>query len=58
MVHHSDEVIKVNFSIYLSEKLNHDYTYLSNLFSVQGTTIEHFIISIKRNGLKNLIWGT
>ena len=33
MVHHSDEVIKVNFSIYLSEKLNHDYTYLSNLFS-------------------------
>jgi hypothetical protein len=43
MVHHSDEVIKVNFSIYLSEKLNHDYTYLSNLFSVQGTTIEHLI---------------
>jgi hypothetical protein len=33
MVHHSNEVIKVNFSIYLSEKLSHDYTYLSNLFS-------------------------
>ena len=33
MVHHSEEVIKVNFSTYLSEKLNHDYTYLSNLFS-------------------------
>jgi hypothetical protein len=47
MVHHSNEVIK-KFSIYLSEKLNHDYTYLSNLFSeVQGTTIERFIISIK-----------
>jgi hypothetical protein len=27
MVHHSNEVIKVNFSIYLSEKLSHDYTY-------------------------------
>src|SRR3954465_6280089 len=32
MVHHSDEIIKVNFSEYLSEKMNHDYTYLSNLF--------------------------
>ena len=27
MVHHSDEVIKINFSDYLHEKLNHDYTY-------------------------------
>ena len=45
MVHHTDEVIKVNFSHFLSEKLNHDYTYLANLFSeVQGTTIEQFII--------------
>jgi AraC-like DNA-binding protein len=56
MVHHSDEIIKVNFSIYLSEKLNHDYTYLSNLFSeVQGITIEHFIISHKTERIKELI---
>lgn len=56
MVHHSDEVIKVNFSNYLSEKMNHDYTYLSNLFSeVQGTTIEHFIISHKIERIKELI---
>lgn len=56
MVHHSNEVIKVNFSIYLSEKLNHDYTYLSNLFSeVQGTTIERFIISHKTERVKELI---
>lgn len=56
MVHHSDEVIKVNFSIYLSEKLNHDYTYLANLFSeVQGTTIEQFIISHKVERIKELI---
>ncbi len=27
MVHHSEEIIKVNFSDYLSEKMNHDYTY-------------------------------
>ncbi len=56
MVHHSDEIIKVNFSDYLSEKINHDYTYLSNLFSeVQGTTIEHFIISHKTERIKELI---
>ncbi|MFV8376170.1 helix-turn-helix domain-containing protein [Flavobacterium sp. LB1P62] len=56
MVHHSTENIKVNFSDYLSEKLNHDYTYLSNLFSeVQGTTIEQFIISHKTERIKELI---
>jgi len=56
MVHHSDEMIRVNYSDYLSEKLNHDYTYLANLFSeVQGTTIEHFIISHKIERIKELI---
>jgi AraC-like DNA-binding protein len=56
MVHHSDEIIKINFSEYLSEKLNHDYTYLANLFSeVQGTTIEQFIISHKVERIKELI---
>ena len=56
MVHHSDELIKVNFSDYLSKKLNHDYTYLANLFSeVQGTTIEHFIISHRIERIKELI---
>jgi AraC-like DNA-binding protein len=56
MVHHSDEEIRVNFSHYLSEKLNHDYTYLANLFSeVQGTTIEQFIIAHKIERIKELI---
>lgn len=56
IVHHSDEPLKVNFSDYLSEKLNHDYTYLANLFSeVQGTTIEHFIINHKIERIKELI---
>lgn len=56
MVHHSEEAIKVNFSDYLSEKLNHDYTYLANLFSeVQGTTIEQFIIGHKIERIKELI---
>jgi len=56
MVHHSDEIIKMNFSTYLSEKLSHDYTYLANLFSeVQGTTIEQFLISHKIERIKELI---
>jgi len=56
MVHHSEEQIKVNFSDFLSAKLNHDYTYLANLFSeVQGTTIEQFIIAHKVERIKELI---
>ena len=56
MVHHSDELIKINFSIFLSDKLHHDYTYLANLFSeVQGITIEHFIINHKIERIKELI---
>ena len=56
MVHHNTDIIKTNFSYYLSEKLNHDYTYLANLFSeVQGTTIEQFIIHHKVERIKELI---
>jgi AraC-like DNA-binding protein len=56
MVHHTDEMIKTNFSDFLSEKLNHDYTYLANLFSeVQGTTIAQFLISHKVERIKELI---
>ncbi len=56
MVHHADEMIKINFSDYLSEKLTHDYTYMANLFSeVQGTTIEQFIICHKIERIKELI---
>ena len=56
MVHHTDEPIKINFSDFLSEKLDHNYTYLANLFSeVQGTTIEHFIIAHKVERIKELI---
>ena len=56
MVHYSGELPKTNFSDYLSEKLNYDYTYLANLFSeVQGTTIEKFIIAHKIERVKELI---
>src|SRR5450432_2357278 len=41
LVHYSEEPLEINFSEYLSLKLNHDYTYLANLFSeTQGVTIE------------------
>jgi AraC-like DNA-binding protein len=56
MVHYTEELPKTNFSDYLSEKLNYDYTYLANLFSeVQGTTIEKFIIAHKIERVKELI---
>jgi hypothetical protein len=31
-VHYSDELIKTNFSDYMSKKLNYNYTYLANVF--------------------------
>ena len=56
MIHYSDEAPLLNFSSYLSEKLNYDYNYLSNLFSeVKGTTIEHFIIAHKIERAKELL---
>jgi len=56
MVHYKDELLKVNFSDYISEKLGYDYTYLANLFSeIQGTTIEKYIIAHKIERVKELI---
>jgi AraC-like DNA-binding protein len=56
LVHYQEEQIKVNLSDYLSEKLNHDYTYLANLFSeVKGITIEKFYLTHKIEKVKELI---
>jgi AraC-like DNA-binding protein len=56
LVHYSDEPLNIKFSEYLSQKLNHDYTYLANLFSeVQGTTIEKYLISHKIERVKELL---
>jgi YesN/AraC family two-component response regulator len=55
-VHYLEEPLTVNFSEYLSEKLNHDYTYLANLFSeVQGITIEKFLIAHKIERVKEFL---
>ena len=46
----------VNYSDYISEKLHHDYTYLSNIFSeIKGITIQQFIIIHKVERIKELI---
>lgn len=56
MVHYTEESPRINFSDFLSEKLDYDYTYLSNLFSeVTGITIEHFIIAHKIERVKELL---
>lgn len=56
VVYNSEEALKVNLSDHISTKLNHDYTYLANLFSeVQGSTIENFYISHKIERVKELL---
>jgi len=56
MVHYSDTLPKLNYSEYISKKLNYDYTYLSNIFSeVKGITIQQFIIIHKIERVKELL---
>lgn len=50
------ETITVKSSVYLSEKLNYNYSYISNLFSeITYTSIENFIIIQKIELAKQLI---
>lgn len=56
MVHYENELPKTKNSDYIGKKLNHNYTYLANLFSEStGTTIEHYIIIHKIERAKELI---
>lgn len=56
LVHHQDSDVKTNLSDVLSDKLHHDYNYLSNLFSeVEGTTIEKYFIAQKVEKVKELL---
>lgn len=56
MVYNTDEQINMTSSAYLSEKLEHSYGYLANLFSeVTYTSIENFIILQKIEYTKHLI---
>jgi AraC-like DNA-binding protein len=56
MIHYDDELPKVNYTDYISEKLQYDYTYLANTFSeVKGITIQQFIITHKIEKVKELL---
>ncbi len=56
LIHYSQQPMQINYSDYISEKLNYDYTYLSNIFSeVKGITIQQFIIIHKIERAKELL---
>ena len=56
-IHHNAEPLAINFSDFLSKKLNYDYTYLSRLFSaVEGMTIHKFIVIQKIEKVKELLF--
>ena len=56
MIHFSEELPKMNYSTYISEKFDYNYTYLSNLFAeVKGITLQNFIILHKIERVKELI---
>lgn len=56
MIHYSDELPKINYSDYISDKVGYDYTYLSNMFSeVKGITIQQFIIIHKIERVKEML---
>ena len=56
MIHYSDDLPETNYSDYISQTLEYDYTYLANIFSeVKGITIQQFIIINKIEKVKELI---
>ncbi|MCC8360927.1 helix-turn-helix domain-containing protein [Salinimicrobium sediminilitoris] len=56
LIHNSDDLPKMTFSEFLSEKFHQDYSALSKLFSeVQGVTIEQYVITQKIEKVKELL---
>jgi YesN/AraC family two-component response regulator len=56
LIHYKEEPLKINFSNYLSQTLNHEYTYMANLFSeVEGVNVEHYLITHKIERVKELL---
>lgn len=55
-IHYMNDKPKINFSEVIVDKLNRDYTYLTNLFSeIEGITIEQFVILQKIEKVKELL---
>lgn len=57
-IHHSERLdLKTNWSALISEALHHEYNYISSLFSsVEGVTLEHYIIRQKIEKAKELLF--
>lgn len=56
LVHYSEEPLPINLSVYLSQELQHNYTYMANIFSkTQGHSIERFFIEHKIERVKELL---
>jgi AraC-like DNA-binding protein len=56
LVQNKNNYLKKTLSDYLSKELNHDYTYITNLFTqVEGTTIEQYFIAQKIERVKELL---
>jgi AraC-like DNA-binding protein len=56
LVHQNNSQLQTNLSDYLSSRLEHDYSYITNLFSeVEGTTIEKYFIAQKIEKVKELL---
>lgn len=56
IVYDTEEPLVYNLSGYLSDRLDHDYTYMSNLFSERlDTTIEKFYIQHKIERVKDML---
>jgi AraC-like DNA-binding protein len=56
LVHFSEVLPEINYSYFISNKLQYDYTYLSNVFSeIKGTTIQEYIIRHRIERVKQLL---
>jgi len=56
IIHHSNSAPVINLSVHLSDKLDYEYNYLSNLFSEnENTTIEKFFIAQRIEKAKELL---
>ncbi len=56
LVHRNNNDLKKNLSDYIADKVHHDYTYISNLFSeIENTTIEKYFIAQKIEKVKELL---
>lgn len=52
----SNDELKVKLSVYITEHIPNDYSYLSDLFSsIEGTTIEQYFIHLRIEKVKELL---